>query len=90
MERFVKRKRKLSSSNSIESKDEDCKGDRGEVKWIKYLAENLNVEFCVFYNKRKADDILAKLEKECEWNTGRSAQVFVFGKWHNIPRQQVV
>jgi len=83
----LQRKRKLRPSNDLN--DDECKFAKRELKWVKYSAENLSVDFCVFYDKSKADYIYAKLEEECDWNTGKAAQVMIFGRWHNIPRKQV-
>lgn len=42
-----------------------------------------------FLNRTEARDAFICLENEVKYFTGDLAKVRVFGKWHDLPRQQV-
>ena len=46
----------------------------------------MNLDCVQLFNKREADLIFQACEKEIRYNT--RSQVHVFGKWHDVPRQQ--
>ncbi|XP_069135081.1 DNA oxidative demethylase ALKBH2-like [Argopecten irradians] len=58
------------------------------LKWRQYSAEGLDCTYTILYNKTEADDLMSACEKSLEYYTGQTTKVFVFGKWHNIPRKQ--
>ncbi|KAE8752371.1 hypothetical protein FOCC_FOCC000843 [Frankliniella occidentalis] len=58
------------------------------LSWRKVSAEGLDVDYCRLLGRAQADRTLADLERELDYFTGELARVFVFGKWHDIPRQQ--
>lgn len=55
----------------------------------KISAENLDCDYGLMYSKQEADNLLGLCEKQFEYNTGRLAEVQIFGKWFKIPRKQV-
>lgn len=59
------------------------------LSWRKVSAEGLDVDYCRLLERAQADRLLEELERVVDYFTGELAQVFVFGKWHDIPRQQV-
>ena len=59
------------------------------LKWKKVKALDLDLDYCIFFNKTQADRLLHLLENELEYNTGQLAKVHIFGKWMDIPRKQV-
>ncbi|KAK9503681.1 hypothetical protein O3M35_010190 [Rhynocoris fuscipes] len=60
------------------------------IKWQDIKAEQLNLKYSPHYlSKEQADQLYDLLEKEVEYFSGELAKVRVFGKWHEIPRQQV-
>ncbi|KAJ1520178.1 hypothetical protein ONE63_004392 [Megalurothrips usitatus] len=58
------------------------------LSWRKVSADGLDVDYCRLLDGALADRTLAALEEDVDYFTGDLAQVFVFGKWHDIPRQQ--
>ena len=69
--------------------DASAKTDNGPLRWRKLTAENLELDYVRLFTKGDADDILHELEETLVYNTGRLAQVQLFGKWIDIPRKQV-
>ncbi|XP_077995909.1 DNA oxidative demethylase ALKBH2-like [Glandiceps talaboti] len=59
------------------------------LSWKQYEAENLDCDYVQLFSKREADDLYKECEEQLVYNTGKLAQVNIFGKWHNIPRKQV-
>lgn len=59
------------------------------LSWKKFSGEGLDVDYCRLLTAAQADAALADLEQSVDYYTGELAKVFVFGKWHQIPRQQV-
>ena len=60
------------------------------VEWKRIRSENLNLDYCIAMNKTVAKCLYDICERELEYNTGRIAQVQIFGKWIDIPRKQVI
>ena len=58
-------------------------------QWKKIQAENLDLDYCILLSKEESGKLFQKCEEELEYNTGRIAQVQLFGKWIDIPRKQV-
>jgi len=56
--------------------------------WEEIKRENLSLSLKVIFTKTECLDIFHKLEEEIEYLSGDLAKVRVFGKWHNLPRQQ--
>lgn len=59
------------------------------LQWKQIRAENLDCDYTVLLPKPKADVLLQMCEKNLTYNSGRLAQVQIFGKWLDIPRKQV-
>ncbi|XP_033113498.1 DNA oxidative demethylase ALKBH2-like isoform X2 [Anneissia japonica] len=55
----------------------------------KISGENLDCDYIQLLDRKSADNLYQKCEKELEYFTGDLAKVRVFGKWFNIPRKQV-
>ena len=64
--------------------------DKKDLKWREIRGENLNCDYCVLYNRTSADKLLQEFERTLTYNEGQLARVNIFGKWHNIPRKQVI
>jgi alpha-ketoglutarate-dependent dioxygenase alkB family protein 2 len=61
------------------------------IQWKPYKAEGLDLEYAAhFLNKKEADVLFKRLESELVYYSGELTKVKVFGKWHDIPRQQVI
>lgn len=59
--------------------------------WNKIIREGLDVEYnSFFFSIKEANELFEELENELVYFTGNLARVKVFGKWHDIPRQQVI
>ncbi|XP_014276280.1 DNA oxidative demethylase ALKBH2 [Halyomorpha halys] len=57
--------------------------------WKEIKSTGLNLLYSSkFLNKKFADELLFRLDSEIKYFTGDLSRVKVFGKWHNIPRQQ--
>ena len=69
--------------------DKQEPNDNLPLKWSQMRAENLNCDYCIFYQRKEANDLMAVLEDSLEYNTGDLAKIRVFGKWHDTPRKQV-
>ena len=67
----------------------DIKGDKLVPKWHGLAAEQLNCSHCLLYTRTEADDLFARCQDEFVYNSGRLAQVRLFGRWRDIPRKQV-
>ncbi|XP_033748685.1 DNA oxidative demethylase ALKBH2-like [Pecten maximus] len=58
------------------------------VKWRQYTSKDLDCSYTTLYSRSEADDLISECERSLEYYTGQMTRVFVFGKWHNIPRKQ--
>ena len=67
----------------------DTKGDKLVPKWQRLAAEHLNCRHCLLYTRTEADDLFARCQDQFVYNSGRLAQVRLFGRWRDIPRKQV-
>lgn len=53
--------------------------------------EGLHLEYCTsFLEKESADKLFQSLERDLEYFPRDLSRVKVFGKWHDIPRKQLV
>lgn len=57
-----------------------------QFKFKDYASNQLNFRYGIFFSKKESDAIMKYLDT-LEFN--KEEKVFVFGKWHPIPRQQV-
>ncbi|XP_077165239.1 DNA oxidative demethylase ALKBH2 [Paroedura picta] len=57
--------------------------------WREIRAEGLRCSYTVLFCRAQADALFRALEREVAYLPGELTRVQVFGKWHNIPRQQV-
>ena len=73
---------------SVTEKDKLPKAD-SEIVWRKLHGENLNCNYCRLLSKSEADSLLRECEETLTYNTGDLAKVNIFGRWLDIPRQQV-
>jgi len=85
MDKFVTRKRK---SDEVVSGDERSKEFKVQT-FNKIKSDNLDCDYGTVYSSDEALHYLQKCEEELTYFTGQLSKVFVFGKWHNIPRKQV-
>lgn len=87
---FIKSSRKTANDSSKDESESKIPKSLSPLKWKKVKADNLDLDFCSqFYLKEEADELIRRLETDIEYFTGALAKVFVFGKWHNVPRKQV-
>ena len=54
-----------------------------------YLAKNLNCCYGMMYSRSEADLLLAESEATFKYMSREQSKVRVYGKWREIPRQQV-
>jgi len=86
MDKFVTRKRK---SDEESSKIDDLKRRKAtDVGLNKLTAEKLDCDYGLIYSRDEAEKLLKLCEDEISYFTGQLSKVFVFGKWHDIPRKQ--
>ena len=86
MDKFVTRKRKSDDSSPID----DVKRKKAtDVCLDKVTAEKLDCDYGLIYSREEGDKLLKMCEDEISYFTGQLSRVFVFGKWHDIPRKQV-
>jgi len=84
MDKFVTRKRKVEESDPVET------STKAKIQTFqKIQSDNLDCDYGLIYTGKEAQDYLAKCEQEMTYFTGQLSKVFVFGKWHDIPRKQV-
>ncbi|KAK7869079.1 hypothetical protein R5R35_000798 [Gryllus longicercus] len=62
---------------------------REPLQWRKLAAEGLDCDYCLLLPRAQADALFRRLEDELEYFKGDLTRIFVYGKWHDIPRQQV-
>ncbi|XP_022522614.1 DNA oxidative demethylase ALKBH2 [Astyanax mexicanus] len=78
---------------AFEQDDDDDDDDVEEefahpIPWQKIEAEGLDCDYSLLFSKQEADRLFNQLEVEVEYFTGDEAQVQVYGKLYNVPRQQ--
>lgn len=59
------------------------------IKWKKMTGEMFDVDYTILFPTSVADRLMDDLEKSVEYYEGDLTRVQIFGKWHQIPRQQV-
>ncbi|KAF2878710.1 hypothetical protein ILUMI_27462 [Ignelater luminosus] len=69
-----------SALKELESKD---------MEWEKTTREGLDVDYAQLLPRNIACELMTQLETNIEYYSGDLTKVKVFGKWHQIPRQQV-
>lgn len=60
------------------------------LKWRKIKKNNLDLDYTILFPREVADALVQVLENEIDYFTGALAKIKVFGKWHDIPRKQVL
>lgn len=55
-----------------------------------YSANGLSCCYGTVYSRKDADLILAECESSLVYAVGAEKKVKVYGKWHEIPRKQVI
>ena len=65
-------------------------GLTGAVSWTAIRRENLSCDYCRLLSRAEEHELLRACEERFTYNTGRAAQVQVFGQWRDIPRKQVM
>ncbi|KAJ8917631.1 hypothetical protein NQ315_000115 [Exocentrus adspersus] len=63
--------------------------NKASIKMKKTEAENLDLDYALLLPGGVADELMRQLENSVEYYEGELTKVKVFGKWHQIPRQQV-
>ena len=102
MDKFVTRKRKSDAAcvtadvhengkrSKIKSNDVDeTKKCQKLVTFSKLSAKNLDCDYGLIFTRDEARELFLECEREISYFTGQLSKVFVFGKWHDIPRKQV-
>ena len=59
------------------------------LKWRNIARENLDLNYCLLYTRKEANELLVECEKELEYFTGDLARVRMMGKWIDLKRKQV-
>lgn len=81
------RPQKRNLEDSVETSDPLKKS---KSSWKSIRNENLDLSYMSsFLDRPEARDVFVRLENEVKYFTGDLARVRVFGKWHDLPRQQV-
>ena len=78
----VQKKVKKDENDSVSS-------ELAPVKWTHMNKNDLNISYAIILDQKQCTNIFERLESELEYFTGDLARVKVFGKYHDIPRQQV-
>ncbi|XP_063221807.1 DNA oxidative demethylase ALKBH2-like isoform X1 [Bacillus rossius redtenbacheri] len=60
------------------------------LKWQKFSEEGLDLDYAVLLPRDAASHLLQQLERVVTYLPPEVARVRVFGRWHPIPRQQVI
>jgi len=69
---------------------EKLKADQRPSKWKKIVAEGLDVDYCErFLTAAEGTALMEYMEHNVRYLDGRLTQVKVFGRFYQIPRQQV-
>lgn len=63
--------------------------ENAATEWVKTEKEGLDLDYCLLVPKPTADELFSSLEDTVQYYDGRLTKVRVFGRWHQIPRQQV-
>ncbi|XP_060642106.2 DNA oxidative demethylase ALKBH2 [Anolis sagrei] len=86
MDKFLIKKKR----NPLGLEEEEKNGvEEKEAIWKEIRAEGLHCDYRILFSKSEADGILLELERDIEYLQGDLAKLYVFGKWHNVPRKQV-
>ncbi|KAJ7387919.1 Alpha-ketoglutarate-dependent dioxygenase alkB 2 [Desmophyllum pertusum] len=56
------------------------------LQWKQIISENLNLEYVQLFSETEADVLFQEAEKVIKYNA--DSKVFVYGKWHKVPRKQ--
>ena len=76
-----------SNQTSVHSRLSFLQMNRKEsLHWKRIAAENLNLDYIQLFSKSEADALFQEAEKVIKYNA--NSKVFVYGKWHKIPRKQ--
>jgi len=59
------------------------------VTFSKLSSENLDCDYGLIFTRDEARKLFLECERDISYFTGQLSKVFVFGKWHDIPRKQV-
>lgn len=81
------KRNKTDSDSIITERHITAAGTR--IEWREIRNENLNCDYCRFLSRSEADSLLKECENSLTYNTGDLAKVHIYGKWLDIPRQQV-
>uniref|UniRef100_UPI00358EE341 DNA oxidative demethylase ALKBH2-like n=1 Tax=Myxine glutinosa TaxID=7769 RepID=UPI00358EE341 len=65
-----------------------CAATESVLDWHFIRDVGLDCDYVRLYSKSVADDLLTACEEQIKYFSGDLARVRIFGKWHNIPRQQ--
>lgn len=93
---MAERKERIDESSS--RKRNACKDDLNtappnkvlNLNWKPIRAEKLDLSYLTnFLSRSESRELFDKLEQEVTYFSGDLAKVRVFGKWHDLPRQQV-
>ncbi|GLV46209.1 nimA-like kinase [Carabus blaptoides fortunei] len=60
-----------------------------KVSWQKTTAEDLDIDYTILLREELATFLFEILEETIEYENPENTKVKIFGKWFNIPRQQV-
>ena len=82
-----------SNSSRVEAEDPSLvydltflRQENRKVVWRKVRAENLDVDYAQMFTKREADTLFQEAEKVIHYD--QTSQVFIHGRWVDIPRKQ--
>ncbi|NXD12621.1 ALKB2 demethylase, partial [Nothocercus nigrocapillus] len=91
MERFLlKRAEGAEPGNGGKRPRREAAGAELPLPWREIRAEGLRCEYGLLFGAAEADGLLRELERDVEYDQGSErTKLHIFGKWHNIPRQQV-
>ena len=85
--------KRRKSNEAHTERDDQSENNQVETKidivFRTLKGENLNCEYCRFLSRSDADNLLKECESTLSYNTGDLAKVHIYGKWLDIPRQQV-
>ena len=89
MDKFVTRKRRAAKTTTSEI-NEDVSRTKIICKQLKStIKENFNIQYGILYSKNEASLLFKELKSKLVFLKGREAQIKVFNKWIDIPRQHV-
>ncbi|KAL1490971.1 hypothetical protein ABEB36_011638 [Hypothenemus hampei] len=80
---------KFSNFQSLQEAFQEIVKNKNKIKWKKIQQENLSLDYVILFSSSLGKILFDELERLVEYYSGELTKVKIFGKYHQIPREQV-